>query len=1096
MGSEMCIRDRSNRLLAILRSEDEEEDDFSENLLRAITTDSYEVPTLIQEFMTVIDGTGSIQSSGLETLTTKLYHILNAPNSNMVPTTVPNTELFLGAREIGADPDPAMKHDVIMRHLTGFFANDEGNFRVDVDQLPNFGRRALLSNDIRSGRPFDINRPFGNGEDDNNNGVVDEPNQNNEDDDLSHPGGGNNRFDHDQDGVPSDNGEFGRQLFARQLYILTLLVTEMVDRNGDGQLFIPEDDGTASIPPRFVSKLDPEDFPDFNGLNDVQSRRAYRKMVAQWAINVADFRDADSIHTGFEVDLNPFDGWDVNGDMMPDERAALGLDYFRTHGAERPELLISESIHLHDRREEDLSDSDIAGAGEMTEDGEDMGDPDFDSRLAPNASGFFELYHPWVTSETNGNLPNQFLPAELGENGVDLQQMTDNGAPVWRIVVANNGSFEFRFVNANTGERSFESLFGNGGYSFLNDPDQDFLDDGTMGLPTSAIRRYVYFANPNNSNSVFTGDKAFAPPSNDGPAVIRPGGFAVLGSAGFGNNSGPDFTTYLGRRVGVKEGDLLLDETRRMVLNPNDDTVTYYPGNDLNNEIERDIDVVLPLVSVNDGVRSYGATDPDRGYKNQAETIVARPYTNGDALRFEDETGQPVAVDSPADLDTQFRPTTDLNFVTEVLRRDQLSNGIFVLLLQRVANPLKDWDPNTNPYVTIDSSGGDVFSFNGAARQLPGTGAGEDPTVMGPEDALDRVFRFSTFERQANDASTSRGVDPSDRNLWRPDYRGLDAESVMDLPSDMTHVLDFELANTFGSMNASYLEPGGFRHVTQIPFSWLAWNNRPFNSAMELTNVPYTSSFFLTNRFNVSIRNQNESTRDQIDFAGNLYDLLDVAGMPPAQQELSRVTAFSGEFPHLLNFHADARESFQLSRLMDYVEVPSRYVGTETYVNPNVFTRTGDASDLLSSVSMSFAPPFDYVSNYRVPGKVNVNTVTRESVWNAVMRRDQFNSDASVNDQVSLNEWTMSRGGDDWDDPYRYAAALRWQGKSNTPGRALNVGDAGLFRRGAENNVAMFDYMPLRIIYKMCPGMPISEILNVKGLPIKLPFGPACSRSG
>ena len=1042
---DISLSRQSNRLLKILNSED-----VADDLLRAVTTDSYEVPTLIQEFMEIEDAAGNV-TAGLQTLTTKLYHILNVSNLNVNPPTGPNAEMFLGIRG-GAEPDAALLHETVVRNLTGFFPED-GNFRLDVDQLVNpapnnLSRRALLSNDIRSGRPFDINRPFGNGLDDNSNGVVDEPNQTGEGDRLAHPDESTNGFDHDQDGVVSNNGEFGRQLFARQLYILTLLVTELVDRNGDGKLFI-RDTATNNF------KLDPGDFPNFNGNTDAEddvARREYRRIVAQWAINVADFRDADSINTGFEVDLNPFDGWDVNGDMVAND-IATGLDYFKTFGAERPEVLIAESIHLHDRREEDLEESDMMGAGEATATGTDR---HFDSRLAPVASGFIELYHPWVTTEANNELPNQLLPAELDENqenGVDLLQITSNGAPVWRIVVANNFHNELG-VFQNAGEA----------FSYLNDPDQRFLLDGTMSLPDSAIRRYIYFANPSHPNSEFTSAKVFAPPADEsaGPdvaAVLRPGGFAVLGSAGYGNSGDSTYTTYLGRRAGVTEADLMLNQTRRIVLDAEKDTFTYYPGSDPTNGEERKLDAVLPLVSVNetDYVRSYGATDPEGGYEYSGPegTFFARPSADG--LSFVDDSMPPVPVvaDFPADLNASpgepdrsfFWPVAQDNYLEQVLRHDQLSNGVFVLLLQRLANPLRDWNRDTNPYVTIDSSGGDAFAFNGVESNQEQV----DETVNLASG--DRKFRFSTFERQANQVVRTAGVNPTDRNLWRPDYNGLDASVGANLPSDASHVLDFELAESFGEINASYLEPGGMAPLQQFPFSWLAWNNRPFSTALELANVPYTSSYHLTNRFNISIK--TSSVDGQLNFDNNLYGTLEQGSIE--QQLHSRVSPFSGEFPHLLNFHADA---MQLHRLFDYVEVPSRYVGTETYVNADDFTRNGGADELLSSVSMSFAPPFDYVSNYRVPGKVNINTVTRKNVWNAIMRRDEFGDAVSVDDRVSFDQWEDSRK---WEDsregPYRYAAASRWTAVRGARSQA----DVGLFRRRdstMDPPESMFDYAP------------------------------------
>ena len=48
--------------------------------------------------------------------------------------------------------------------------------------------------------------------------------------------------------------------------------------------------------------------PDINldGNND----NIDKELLAQWCINVVDFRDADSICTPFKYDKEPWDGWD------------------------------------------------------------------------------------------------------------------------------------------------------------------------------------------------------------------------------------------------------------------------------------------------------------------------------------------------------------------------------------------------------------------------------------------------------------------------------------------------------------------------------------------------------------------------------------------------------------------------------------------------------------------------------------------------------------------------------------------------------------------------------------------------------------------
>ena len=155
---------------------------------------------------------------------------------------------------------------------------------------------------------MDINRAFGDGWDNNSNNVVDE-HWNTADPLANEAAVGEIQrlaarapattvdFDADGNGTPNDPARdtLARFQFAKQLYVLALLTCG--DNTPTAQLG-PDMDGDG-VPPFNAGNIvvDPEDL----------------YLLAQWCVNVVDFRDPDSINSPFEFDLNPFNGWNVDG---------------------------------------------------------------------------------------------------------------------------------------------------------------------------------------------------------------------------------------------------------------------------------------------------------------------------------------------------------------------------------------------------------------------------------------------------------------------------------------------------------------------------------------------------------------------------------------------------------------------------------------------------------------------------------------------------------------------------------------------------------------------------------------------------------------
>ncbi len=237
-------------------------------------------------------------------------------------------------------------------------------------------------------------------------------------------------------------------------------------------------------------------------------------------------------------------------------------------------------------------------------------------------------------------------------------------------------------------------------------------------------------------------------------------------------------------------------------------------------------------------------------------------------------------------------------------------------------------------------------------------------------------------------------------------------------------------------------DPNGQLNPPQ-PFAWLTWNNRPYTSALELANVPHTSSYWLSCKFDVADENRDVYKPDPDRFLNG-------------RAEGNMITGgkhYSGRYAHLLNFYSDLSKTGNqpdapwLQRIFDYLEVPSRFSGTESYVNPATFTGN------LRSMYNGLAPPFDTISNYRYPGKININTVTDGRVWDALMRNGQDLVGSNYATQVTFNQWVASRDGKD--PRWKYANPYRASNAYNlvpTPTMVANPADCGLFRRELDLN--------------------------------------------
>ena len=742
------------------------------------------------------------------------------------------------------------------------------------------------------------------------------------------------------------------------------------------------------------------DTPPGSGLTNVE----YRTAIAQWAINIVDFQDPDSIMTRFDFDLDPFDaaGWETDGDADitmydPDGAGPSGqimpltpTDIAIVFGAERPELLITETFAHHERRTEDLmtddgSDTDVAG-----------GDNDWDSQHVPQSSAYFEIFNPWTlpnTSQITNVLAGEPDPAGNGEYLRDPSTgvITADGAgrvnisakvsatdpdPVWRVA----------FKRARADTTFLRTLY--------------FTDAST--IPAAKY-------DAETVTQVGGGAAERFGTTLETPDAIERGDFLLVGSSGNvgTNGANPEHRTHFGRLSSGLDVDL----TRGIGLVPGTDgtddmkdgqIVLYnYDGTDTARRTP--IDNVNVMV-VNQP-RSFSLSDPAGGYDLTGLTTMG--VDDGTIITDTDQIR-----DMPFDADTAIQ--TDMSDRTAIATNGVTDNFRFAYL-QRLADPTQPFEEDLNPYITVDSAAFDLLAFNGVVADNDNSN-----TIAADPDVTDGETDFRSWERgsQFNSPYTAYSVadvGAARRHLFQTDngtapMEVVDASNVpVALQASDDHNFSFNFVHSFaeegnvlGALNRTYRDNGT---LVAVPFSWFAFNNRPFMSMAEILNVPCLPPEKLTEYYNNPV----------------------AGAMPAAMTTLGATSSDAGDFRYTMKTGGVlmGQGANRFDRLFDYLEVPSlfsnyRYhsgtdpnfsatqTGSVRYIDINVEQEGGinrtDPSDTPNeqsggvafnsffkgnlsneSVAAVTVPPFRRgLTDFRSPGKVNLNTLRTETVWTSV----------------------------------------------------------------------------------------------------------------
>jgi hypothetical protein len=438
----------------------------------------------------------------------------------------------------------------------------------------------------------------------------------------------------------------------------------------------------------------------------------------------------------------------------------------------------------------------------------------------------------------------------------------------------------------------------------------------------------------------------------------------------------------------------------------------------------------------------FGITDPVNGYEQAVAnaqpgtTVVDIPDGDGGQFVVVDDDvdagGTPVVLDTPIDQTVVESATPTATWASHPLNHRGLIPGHRVVYLQRLADPTRPFDTNRNPYRIVDSSAVDLYVFNGFEDD---EAAQTNPSV---EDAPARDT-LSTYERSEENNPDQH----AQRRLWKTGVLGQfnplqPSGGGVTMSNAVTHLANLQFQHTLGEVNEFYVNhDGSAGGGAPQPFAWLPWNNRPFANRYELVNVPYTSAAWLTRVF------------DTRGGGGDTYSASNhgsVAELVRDRDRLKRVFhPNAAAFPHLLNFEADSLQSDRLQQIFDFVEVPSRFAGVHEFVNTTGRDREeldDDAAEIDFGYRLS--APFDELSTFRYPGKVNLNTVFAPQVWNALLgTRSQTDNGSGQRDSATAGPYASKVDFPTWrstiaESPMRPAVAANYR-SGGVPG-AANTG--------------------------------------------------------
>lgn len=775
------------------------------------------------------------------------------------------------------------------------------------------------------------------------------------------------------------------------------------------------------------------------GRNGTTLNATTREQLAQYAVNIVDFRDADSIMTRFDYDAN----------FSPGSTSWSATPGSTVWGCERPELLITETHAWHDRRTDDES---VGGSVRDATDGS------FDQKRRPHGAFFVELTAPWSAkvlkydpstntvvsaTDSSGNpsakLRGDMLPRELlftedlnGNNVLDsVEDSNNDGAinvvprelasssiylektvqhptvasrsPVWRLV-----SVRGRYVDPTGNLVAAQDAFGTDAIlPATNVPALSVRDPGRTGGPP--IDRIFYFTPPPAAlANEIPGGVFWA--TTPGATPLTPGNYRVVGT------------------------DLAFSPSLTVAAAPAQ-VQTFDSSSPA-----KPATLTEPLI--------IAAVDPYESLMQEIGPNVLTGDEWANAINAPLDSYGPNTRPFPGPANISSAPLLDASGDV-LLMQNGTHDNFAVMHLQRLADPTRPHNstfssPQFNPYITVDCMPVDLTVANHVRPQLTPTppapmpaGNYDDPSA-GRNDYRRSVERGGSAAGNEHDRFSQRiqsGIsDLNNSEAFRSAAATAVAGAVATPPvarplATPPHTLD-------GVVTAIRITNGGTGY-TSSPFVTLSVGGGSGATASAvITNGVVTDIIVQSGGSSyeappsVSLSGGGGSGASAICYIGGpptrWRSASPPAWMPWANRPFTQVTELATvpyasqfhllrrhsidsttvqaaqKFFHLPGYFEDAtplapwnavtgRTSATAPSLLDFVAIPSRFAGLYPTVE-------NAASNTAALNALGFNNlPTSQISHYREPGRINLNTIADPSTWRAMFGSVDALGTVSVN---------------------------------------------------------------------------------------------------